>query len=134
MNLLPFCLILSSVCGGGGLRRNVKSKKSGVYICRLFCNLLGFSQTCHVSAGLTKACPRALSRISVFSSSQHFSSFYFPSVEVILDMLTGACSLLLTVRNLAVQGSHGRAGGESEGSEIKGKQSEGGEGGRKRSS
>lgn len=44
-------------------------------------DLLGFSQTCHVSADLTKACPQALRRISVFFSLQHFSIFFLFSIS-----------------------------------------------------
>lgn len=69
--------------------------------------------------------PQALTRISRFLS-QHFSIFYFPSVEVILDTLTNTHSLAFDSENVfssqfrEVEAER-RTGWESEGSKIKGK-------------
>lgn len=66
---------------------------------RLFPDLLCFSR---FDAGLLGA----WSRISIFFLSQHFSIFYFPSVEVILDKLMSAYFGTFDGENLF--GSHNR--------------------------
>lgn len=73
MNLLPLESVIHVRCWC--VKQREVKKNSLAFMCGLFRDPLSFSQTCCVSAGLMQACPRALSRISIFflrSALQHF--------------------------------------------------------------